>query len=87
MRVFKDIQVGDVVIVYDDESSHDYLEHTLEITSIEYEKDYTTETNPTGMHCYGTDLEEEDWGNDYITHVHEGNFVCFAADVERLEIR
>lgn len=74
---FLDIKVGDEVIVYDENTSHDYLEHILKITSIEYEKDYVTETNPKGMHCYGDDLEEGEWGDDYLTHVNEVNFVCF----------
>lgn len=74
---FLDIKVGDVVIAYDENTSHDYLEHIIKITSIEYEKDYVTETNPNGMHCYGDDLEEEEWGDDYLTHVNEVNFVGF----------
>lgn len=79
---FLDIKVGDTVIVYD-EYSHDYEEHLLRIDSIEYDKEYTTETNPKGMICYGTDLEEEEWGDDYITHVTEGNFCRFEATVDR----
>ena len=70
---FLDIKVGDKVIVFD-EYSHDYSEHILEVNSIEYDSEWATETNPKGMHCYGTDLEEEEWGDDYITQVHEGNF-------------
>ena len=70
---FLDIQVGDIVIVYD-EYSHDYLEHILKIDGIEYDEDFITETNPKGMHCFGTDLQEDEWGDDYITQVHEGNF-------------
>ena len=73
---FLNIQVGDIVIVFD-EYAHDYSEHTLRIDSIEYGEDFITETNPMGMHCYGTDLEEEEWGDDYITQVHEGNFCRF----------
>lgn len=85
MRTFKDIKVGDIVIAYD-EYSHDYNEHTIQIDSIEYDKEYATENNPNGMICYGTDLEEEEWGDDYITFVHEGNFVSMAEDKDRLEI-
>ena len=85
MRVFKDIKVGDIVIACD-EYSHDYNEHIIKIESIEYDKENVTESNPDGMICYGTDLEEEEWGDDYITVVHEGNFVSFAEDKDRLEI-
>lgn len=76
---FLDIKVGDNVIVFD-EYSHDYTEHILEVTGIEYDSEFATETNSKGMHCYGTDLEEEKWGDDYITQVHEGNFCRFAKE-------
>jgi hypothetical protein len=76
---FLDIEVGDKVIVCD-EYSHDYEEHTLQVDSIEYDAEWATEANPKGMHCYGTDLEEEEWGDDYITQVTEGNFCRFEAD-------
>ena len=72
-KKFLDIKVGDKVIVYD-EYSHDYNKHILKVDSIEYDKDWITETNPKGMHCFGTDLQEDEWGDDYITQVHEGNF-------------
>lgn len=71
-KKFLDIQVGDIVIVFD-EYAHDYEEHRLKVDSIEYHPDWITETNPLGMHCFGTDLD--DWGDDYITNIHEGNFV------------
>ena len=83
MRTFKDIKVGDIVVVYD-EYSHDYNEHILKVKSIEYEKEYVTEYNPNGMICYGTDLEEEEWGDDYITVVTESNFVRMTEDTDRL---
>ena len=70
---FLDIKIGDVVIVCD-EYSRDYSEHIIKVDSIEYDKEYITETNPDGMICYGTDLEEEAWGDDYVTVVTEGNF-------------
>ena len=79
---FLDIQVGDIVIVFD-EYAHDYEEHRLKVDSIEYHPDWITETNPNGMHCYGTDLEKEEWGDDYITQVHEGNFYRFESTVDR----
>ena len=73
---FLDIKEGDIVIAFDD-YKHDYDEHILRIDSIEYDECWITETNPKGMVCYGTDLEEDEWGDDYITEVHEGNFVRF----------
>ena len=76
---FLDIQIGDVVIVYD-EYSHDYNEHIIQVDNIEYDKEYITKTNPKGMVCYGKDLEEEEWGDDYITVAHEGNFCDFYDD-------
>jgi hypothetical protein len=82
-KEFLDIKIGDEVIVYD-EYSHDYVEHVLKVDSIEYEKDWITETNPKGMHCFGTDLQEEEWGDDYITQIHEGNFCRFVKEREHL---
>ena len=83
MRTFKDIKVGDIVVVYD-EYSHDYNEHIIKVNSIEYEKEYITKDNSKGMICYGTDLEEEELGYDYITVVTESNFVRMTEDTDRL---
>ena len=66
---FLDIEVGDKVIVWD-EYSHDYVEHILKVDSIEYDNDHIK-----GMRCFCTDLQEDEWGDDYITVAHEGNFV------------
>lgn len=77
-RDFLDIREGDTVIAFDDYSTCD--EHILRIDRIEYGKEWITDANPEGMVCYGTDLEEEDWGDDYITEVHEGNFVRFVKE-------
>ena len=74
IKKFLDIKIGDVVIVCD-EYSRDYSEHIIKVDSIEYDKEYITETNPDGMICYGTDLEEEEWGDDYVTVVTEVNFM------------
>lgn len=71
---FLDIHIGDNVIAFD-EYSHDYVEHILRIDSIENDEAYVTNTNPNGVVFYGTDLEKEEWEDDYITFVHEGNFV------------
>ena len=75
---FLDIKVGDKVIVFD-EYSHDYEEHILEVNSIEYDSEWATETNPKGMHCYGTEIKKKEFGNDYLTQVYEGNFCRFAS--------
>ena len=82
-KKFLDIKVGDKVIVWD-EYSHDYNEHILQVDSIEYHEDWITETNPKGMHCFGTDLQEEEWGDDYITQVNEGNFCRIVEERETL---
>ena len=82
MKTFKDIKVGDIVIVYN-EYSHDYEEHKIKIDSIEYNKEYINKKyNPKGMRFYGIDLslwdrEIQDYINDdYISVVTEENFVC-----------
>lgn len=71
---FLDIQVGDKVIAFD-EYSHDYTEHILQIDGYDGDTAYITDTNPEGVVFYGTDLEADEWGDDYISFVHEGNFV------------
>jgi hypothetical protein len=80
---FLEIEVGDKVVVVD-ECSHDYTEHLLEIENIEYDKANITETNPEGMICFGKDLDQEEWGDDYITQVTESNFERFAVEREKL---
>lgn len=84
-KKFLDIKVGDKVIVWD-EYSHDYSEHILKVDSIEYHEDWITETNPKGMHCFGTDLQEDEWGDDYITQVHEGNFCKIVEPRDHLHV-
>ena len=83
MRIFKDIEVGDEVVVYD-EYSHDYIEHIIKVNSIEYYNEFITKDNPKGMICYGTDLKEKEWGDNYITVVTESNFVRMTEDTDRL---
>jgi hypothetical protein len=77
---FLDIKVGDVVVAYDT-LSHDYTPWTIKVTSIEYDEDFITDTNPKGKHCYGKCLELEQGVcnefDDYITHVIEENFSRF----------
>lgn len=75
-KTFEELQVGDTVVVFDNECSHDYIEHTIKITSKEEDpEEWGTETNPRGIHFYGDDLDYDE-DEDYITNVHEGNFIC-----------
>ena len=71
--MFVDIKVGDNVIAYD-EYSHDYIEHTIKITSIEYDDECVTETNPKGMVCYGDDLSDDN-DETMICTVYESNYL------------
>lgn len=80
-ETFQDIKKGDIVIVRD-EYSHDYSEHCLKISCIENDKEYETSTNPCGKICYGEDLDEEEWGDNYITVVTEVNFVRIVNEEE-----
>ena len=70
---FTDIQVGDIVICYD-QYSHDYEEHKLLVTSVEKDQENITETNPEGITFYGTDLSYPDDEEMSISAVDEGNF-------------
>ena len=73
---FLNLQIGDVVVaanIY----SHDYTHYTIKITSIEYDEDFITETNPQGMHCYGECLDDVSNFDDYITNVDEANYSHF----------
>lgn len=45
---FLDICIGDTVLCYDEEQSHDFNKHTLVINDFEDEKEYATKTNPLG---------------------------------------
>ena len=73
MKSFLDVNVGDVVICYD-EYSHDYVEHEMKVTSIEYDKLNATETNPKGCRLYGEDISDDD-DESMICMVYEGNFI------------
>lgn len=68
---FLNLKIGDIVLC-EDEYSRELNAHFLQITHIERDKEYSTETNPEGVVCYGDDLQ--DWGDDYITRVTEENF-------------
>lgn len=85
MKAFKDIKIGDNVIVHDNRSAHNYTEHTLKVTSINNNNSYKTKTNPTGMHAYGIDLDFDD-EEHRISKINENNFVCFPEDKIRLGI-
>lgn len=71
---FFEIQVGDIVLVID-KHSRDLEAHFIQIESIEQDKKWITDTNPTGMVCYGTDLQEEEYGDDYVTVVNENTYM------------
>lgn len=84
-NTFLNVEVGDIVIAYD-EYSRDLDAHFLKVEHIEEDSEYETETNPTGRILYGTDLEEEEWGDDYITVVNESTFLKKAdeADLDKI---
>lgn len=71
---FFDLKEGDVVLAHD-EYSRDCDVHRVRVNSIEYDKENACEENPKGMTCYGDDLDEEEWGDDYVTVVTPGNFI------------
>ena len=62
-----DVKVGDVVVCFD-YYSHDHCAHLMKVDSIEHNKE-------EGIVLYGTDIEEEKWGDDYISRVNMNNFV------------
>lgn len=61
---FEEIEVGDVVVVFDD-AAHDYTEHKILVQSIE--------NTSEGTLCYGEDLTDDT--DNCITVVNELNFV------------
>ena len=71
---FFDLKEGDVVLAHD-EYSRDCDVHRVRINSIEYDKENACEENPRGMTCYGEDVDEEEWGDDYVTVITHGNFI------------
>lgn len=79
---FLDICIGDTVLCYDEEQSHDFNEHTLVINDFTDEKEYATKTNPLGRRFFGIDQdyvnengEFEEGDNEYLTVVNELNFL------------
>ena len=75
---------GDVVIAVD-EYAHDYVEHRVRIDSVEYDEENVCEDNPKGMVCHGRDIDEEEWGDDYVTVVTPANFIR-KADIKVIEL-
>lgn len=49
---FLDICIGDTVLCYDEEQSHDFNKHTLVINDFTDEKEYATKTNPLGRRFF-----------------------------------
>lgn len=81
-KSFFDLKINDTIIVCDEYSGVANY-HTVKINSVEDDKGYVTETNPTGRiySCtdqeYVNDVGEFEAGdNEYISIVTEGNFVC-----------
>ena len=79
---FLDICIGDTVLCYDEEQSHDFNKHTLVINDFEDEKEYATKTNPLGRRFFGVDQdyvnengEFEEGDYEYLTIVNELNFL------------
>ena len=83
-KEFFDLAEGDVVIAVD-EYAHDYIEHRVRIDSVEYDDENVCEDNPSGMVCHGRDLDEGDWGDDYVTVVTPANFIR-KADIKVIEL-
>lgn len=82
---FLDIEIGDIVIVYS-EYTRGLVKHILKVDSMRYDNIFITKTNPKGLHFFGTDLQKEEWGDDYITQIHEGNFLRFIKERENLHV-
>ena len=86
-QTFFDIKAGDIVWA-SNEYSHDEEHHLLYVQEMEEDKEYATESNPTGRRYFGVDLdywddEIQDYeDDDYITVVDEGNFHRFASEDE-----
>lgn len=71
---FQDLAIGDIAVVTD-EYAHDYTEHSIVIKSVEHDKDCVTSENPNGLVYYGNDVDETEFGDDYITRVGEENYL------------
>ena len=56
MKKYTELDVGDVVSVIDTASNND-KEYTISITSVEYDEDFVTKTNPKGVHYSGVCLD------------------------------
>ena len=71
---FLDIRPGDTVLVRDTES-HDGCRHRIKVNDKDFDAEFATATNPAGVRYYGDDLDEDDWGDDFITVVDEDGFI------------
>lgn len=75
---FLDIKIGDKVAVID-KYSRNYIVHTLKVTSRKEDPEFVTQSNPSGIHFYGDDMdyfnEADDDEFDSVTQVIEGNFI------------
>lgn len=71
---FFSLKVGDAIAAFDP-YSRDCNIHKVAIESIEYNEENITKENPEGMTCYGRDIEEEEWGDDYLAVVTPENFL------------
>ena len=81
-KLFTDVEVGDIVIVFD-EYAHDYTQHRIKVEGIEYDSEHITDGNPRGMVCYGIDLDEEEFGDDAITVATIANFCHIETTITR----
>lgn len=74
---FLSVQVGDTIVCVD-EYDRDCNHHLMLVQYIECDTENATETNPRGVTLYGVDLEEDEWGDDYVTRVTETAFIEIA---------
>ena len=77
---FLSVEVGDTIVCID-EYDKDCNHHLLLVQSIDYDRDNATKTNPRGMTLYGIDLEEDEWGDDYVVQATETTFISIARKV------
>lgn len=73
-KEFFNLKEGDIALAYD-EYSRDALIHRVRINNVEYDEENVCEENPRGMTCYGEDVDEAKWDDDYVTVVNHANFI------------
>lgn len=79
--LFLNTQIGDIVMAQDTDS-RDLDIHFLKVEQIEEDKEFITKTNPKGIVLYGTDLEKDQFGQDYMTLVTECSFLRKANEID-----